>query len=836
TGSIRDVQDDLVDRDGEGFATNTTRTVNIIGDDLRLDAQGSIGEVDDPIDTTVNTMAAVAETGSTYVYESDALTIGTVAPITVNRVALESTIADVTDAADLSGSTAFLNAKTETINGTLTVDDPVLATIGDAQLAANGAGSDLDINATVTSGQNTTLLARNSILQSGNVTAGGTIDAEAFDGSILMDPDTSSTAANNNIRYTAEVDVELGILDAGTGSVAVTATTGDIRDVQDDLVDRDADGFATNTTRTVNIYGTDLRMDAAGSIGEADDPLDTEVATLAAVAGTGSVYVYESDALTIGTVAPVTVNRVALESTVADVTDAGDMVGVTGGTNAKVETIGGTLTVDDPVLAVSNDAQLAANGAGSDLDINATVTSGRHTTILGRNDILQSADVTAGGTIDAEAFDGSILMDPFVTSDADDDNIRYTAEVDVELGILDAGTGNVGIIASTGDIRDVQDDLVDRDGEGFASNAGRTVNVYGSDLRMDAAGNIGEAGDPIDTEVATMAAVAGTGSIYVYESDDLTIGTVAPVTVNRVALESTLADVTDAADLSGSTAGVNAKTETINGSLTVDDPVLATTGDVQLAANGTDSDLDVNTSVSSGQHTTMLARRDILQSANVTAGGTIDAEAFTGSILMDENAVSDADDDNIRYTAEVDVELGILDAGSANISVLADTGDIRDVQDDLVDRDADGFATNTTRTVNLIGNDLRLDAQGSIGEVDDPVDTEVATMAAVAETGSIYLYETDALTIGTVNSVTVNRVALESTVADIVDTADLSGSTAEVNAKTETIDGTLVVDDPVLAITGDAQLAANSAGSDLDINATVTSGRHTTILARNSIL
>ena len=140
-------------------------------------------------------------------------------------------------------------------------------------------------------------------------------------------------------------------------------------------------------------------------------------------------------------------NSVATTETLTD-GSFGDVT-LTGGTNAKVETIAGTLTVDDAVEATLNDAQLAANGTGSDLDINATVTSGRHTTLLARNSILQSADVTAGGTIDGQAFDGSILMDPNVISDADDDNIRYTAEVDVELGILDAGTGNIAIMANT---------------------------------------------------------------------------------------------------------------------------------------------------------------------------------------------------------------------------------------------------------------------------------------------------------------------------------------------------------------------------------------------------
>ena len=58
---------------------------------------------------------------------------------------------------------------------------------------------------------------------------------------------------------------------------------------------------------------------------------------------------------------------------------------------------------------------------------------------------------------------------------------------------------------------------------------------------------------------------------------------IARLEAERVALESSLATVEDATDLIGVTAGVNAKVETINGTLTVDDAVVATLGEVLSA-------------------------------------------------------------------------------------------------------------------------------------------------------------------------------------------------------------------------------------------------------------
>jgi hypothetical protein len=651
----------------------------------------------------------------------------------------------VTDAAALSGVDAGANAKVEAMSS-LTVNETVEGLFGDVLLASSG--SDVVLNADVTAGQDLTINARDAITQNADLTTGGSIYVRAMSGAVTMDADASSSTSDSNIRYDGQSDVTVGVLDAGTADISVTAG-GSVLDAHADTVGVDGDGFATNAGRTVNLVASDLRLEAGADIGSAGDPLDTSVDTVATTAGTGSTYVYETDTLSVGTVDPVTVSRVALESTSTDVTDAASLSGVTAGMNAKVETIDGTLTIGDPVEATSGDALLAGNGTGSDLDINATVTSGGNVTLLARNNILQGANVTASGSIDAQAYVGSILMASDAVSDADDDNIRYTAEGDVEVGVLDAGTGSIAVNASTGSIHDAQADTIGVDGDGFATNTGRTVNLIGSDLRLDSAGDIGEAGNPLDTSVDTVAAAAGTGTAYVYENDAVTIGTVAPVSVSRVALESTSADVTDAADLSGVTAGANAKVETIAGTLTVDDAVEASGGDVLLAANG--GDLDVNATVTSSGNMTLLASNAIMQGANVMAGGTVGAEALSGSITMDANTMTEADNDDIRYAAGDSIALAMLDAGDGSVSLVAG-GDISDA----------GAA------VNVQAGTVQLTASGSIGADGAPVTVDAGQTAARAD-GSIHLTSGTDLVVGTADAVTVNRVALESTSSTVED-------------------------------------------------------------------
>ncbi|MEX2430835.1 MAG: hypothetical protein WD645_02815, partial [Dehalococcoidia bacterium] len=423
--------------------------------------------------------------------------------------------------------------------------------------------------------------------------------------------------------------ITVGILDAGTGNLGLL-TGGSILDAQADTVGVDGNGFAdpTGDARVGNLIGAELRLEAGGDIGEAGNPLDTTVDVVAAQSG-GSLYLYETDPLTVGTVPPVTVTRVNLDSSTTLVSNAAALAGMeaTAGVG-KLETIVGTLTVADPVEAGSN-LLLAAGGAGSDLTINAVVdsTGAGHLTLLAQNNVNQNAAVTTqGGTVFTRAVDGNITMASATTTTSTGGNIRFEAGTNMTLGILDAGAGNLSLLAG-GDILDAQGDTVGVGTNGFADPTGdaRVTNLNGAELRLEAGGDIGAAGNPLDIEVDVLSALAG-GNLYLFETDALTVGTVTPVPVSRVNLDSTTTAIEEPTDLTGleGTAGV-VKLETIAGALGIDGPVEAG-ADILLAVGGAGSDLTINAQVTStgAGHLTLLAQNNFIQNANATTqGGTL---------------------------------------------------------------------------------------------------------------------------------------------------------------------------------------------------------------------
>jgi hypothetical protein len=865
-GDIVDGQADTVGVDGNGFATVIgARTVNVIGSEARLEAGGAIGQAGNPLDLSVATLGS-SSGGDSYLLESTAMTIGLIAPLQVTRVHLSSTTAPV-NVGGLAGVTSTGgHAKVETIAGTLTVAQPVSAD-QDILLAAGGAGSDLVINAAVTSSNGAiSLLGQRDVFQGvgGNVlvsvgsdASGNSVYARAVTGSIEMSGTSTTTTQGGNIYYqasTANEDVTVGQLNAGSGVVAITAG-GDIVDGQADTVGVDGNGFATVIgARTVNVIGSGARLEAGGAIGQAGNPLDLSVATLGSSSG-GDSYLLESTAMTIGLIAPLQVTRVHLSSTTAPV-NVGGLAGVTStGGHAKVETIAGTLTVAQPVSA-DQDILLAAGGAGSDLVINAAVTSSNGAiSLLGQRDVFQGVggnvlvsvgSDASGNSVYARAVTGSIEMSGTSTTTTQGGNIYYqasTANEDVTVGQLNAGSGVVAITAG-GDIVDGQADTVGVDGNGFATVIGaRTVNVIGSGARLEAGGAIGQAGNPLDLSVATLGSSSG-GDSYLLESTAMTIGLIAPLQVTRVHLSSTTAPV-NVGGLAGVTStGGHAKVETIAGTLTVAQPVSADQ-DILLAAGGAGSDLVINAAVTSSNGAiSLLGQRDVFQGVggNVlvsvgsdASGNSVYARAVTGSIEMSGTSTTTTQGGNIYYqasTANEDVTVGQLNAGSGVVAITAG-GDIVDGQADTVGVDGNGFATVIgARTVNVIGSGARLEAGGAIGQAGNPLDLSVATLGS-SSGGDSYLLESTAMTIGLIAPLQVTRVHLSSTTAP-VNVGGLAGVTSTGgHAKVETIAGTLTVAQPVSA-DQDILLAAGGAGSDLVINAAVTTQVGALMLLANS--
>jgi autotransporter-associated beta strand protein len=676
--------------------------VHITAESLNLNATTGIEGPGLPIHTQVESLRAdVSGAGSIY---------------------LDNQSGDIT----LTGVSAYDGSiKVLARNGTLTVAGTVTATGGDVLLQA--LGEDLAVNATVTAtAGNASLLASGNVTQSAvAVTAGGTLDVEAQGGSITM-ADGATGSAVGNVRYLASQNVTLGGVSGA--NVRIEATGGSIID------GGDADTDVTASTVQL-MAGVSVGAPAAGAI-------DTRVTTLAALAGTASIYVSDASNLTVGSVGAIDVQRVAMDSTTA--TLAGALLGgAVGDQHVKIEAAA-SLTVSNPVTATANDLLLQA--LGGHLAVNAAVTATAGSlSLLASGNVTQAAagDVTAGGHLDVEATSGPITMDASAVSTAAGSNLRYRAAGDIRLGHVSAA--NVLVESSGGSI--------------LASAA--PVNVTATTAaQLRAWDSIGAAGaDALDTAIVLLAAVADNGGIYLRQADTLQIGTVGAIEVHRVDLDSNADATNDGSALSGVRADANLKIQVTTGDLTVSQAVEAGNGDLLLRAVA--GNVIVNATVDAGGHATLLASGSVSQGAagEVTVGGHLDVEATSGPITMDASAVSTAAGSNLRYRAAGDITLGHVSA--ANVLVESSGGSIL----------ASAAPVNVTATTAA-----QLRAWDSIGAAGaDALDTAIVLLAAVADNGSIYLRQADTLQIGTVGAIEVHRVDLDSNADATNDGSALSG-------------------------------------------------------------
>jgi hypothetical protein len=245
--------------------------------------------------------------------------VGTLAAAnTGNGVSTGIFVAEATDLTLAGGTTYSLDAggtggavSVVTTEGTLTVNQAVRSTgtVGNILLqsgeTAEGTTADLLLRANVaTSNGSISLASADGItLDDGPGATGPTvtvsaaaqfIDVRAADG-ITMEglARLSATSGASSIWVQADGGAAvLGTLDAGTAGRVIVSAIGDI-----------TDGQADDGAPAVNITGSDVRLSAAGAIGAAGALLETSAATLAARSATGAMFVAETNALTIGSVA-----------------------------------------------------------------------------------------------------------------------------------------------------------------------------------------------------------------------------------------------------------------------------------------------------------------------------------------------------------------------------------------------------------------------------------------------------------------------------------------------------------------------------------------------------
>ncbi|MET0262072.1 MAG: hypothetical protein ABW223_04190, partial [Rariglobus sp.] len=339
----------------------------------------------------------------------------------------------------------------------------------------------------------TTRASRSVLLNTGaslTATGFGTLDVEAGSGSITFADGVSAVTAGGNIRLLAQDSVTLTGINAGTGSVTVTATDGSILNAGDALLD---------------ISASSARLTAAIGVGT----LKTTLATLAASATNGGISIDETNDLTIGTVAALSVNRVAFDGTVTssvgDAAAKSDLISTTG---AITLLSGGTITLTDGVNA----------------DTRAiTTTTGAVTVTAAQSVIFQSSIVSTSGALTVEGTAGA-LVDDTLTEGA----LLVTtghAKLKAATGIGTSGAGDID--TTVGSI------------EALLTTSGGIFIQETDTLTVASGGIVTAAGNSPVSLVVTTGSLTVDGVITAHGSGNIHVNTVAGAATVNAAISST---------------------------------------------------------------------------------------------------------------------------------------------------------------------------------------------------------------------------------------------------------------------------------------------------------
>ncbi|RYY75233.1 MAG: hypothetical protein EOO24_45750, partial [Comamonadaceae bacterium] len=454
---------------------------------------------------------------------------------------------------------------------------------------------------------------------------------QATAGAIEMANGAIAQSGGGNIRYAATGAITVGLLDAR--NAGAQGTWGSVSIVSGAAI-------TDNAETDIDVYANALRLNAVSGIATGGQHLETEAVLLSADAGTGGMYLDDATALEIGATAIITVNRVGADGVSVSARSDLAQQGIVAGTQAVVGTTAGALLVSQAVTAAGN----LALSAGGDLDVDAAVAStGGAINLAAGGDLLQGANVTAQGlgkTIELVAA-GDIVMAGGTQVTSNDANIALVAGGDLALSLVNAGTA--GVRASGASITDGDAD---------------TDIVAGAAL-LTATGGIGAATDAIELSVGTLSADAGTGGLFLAESNGLVIDSVS-IAVDGIAATG-VATTRTAAVQDGLQAG-GAIVLTVNAgglTLTADTGSVTAGGAVLLDAAGA---IVANAALDAGSHISVVGT-SITQAAAgdfVSEGGTIDVQATAGAIEMANGAIAQSGGGNIRYAATGAITVGLL--------------------------------------------------------------------------------------------------------------------------------------------------------------------------------
>ncbi|MFZ4860082.1 MAG: beta strand repeat-containing protein, partial [Desulfuromonadaceae bacterium] len=825
----------IIDGDGDGT------TVDISASGLRLTAGTAIGTGTNAVETSVITLSAKTSGGGIFLLESTGVTVGSTSA-TIQKVGTGNNLTATSDGSqeDLSATGGAIVL--QTTDGFITVgggtDTGGISATGNILLKSRelieGTLSDITLNALVTSVGSISIISKDSIIQSavhGDITAATskTIDLQA-DAAITMGDGALTQASGGVIRYLATTgDITVGEITTGaTGTVVITATAGSILDLSGD-------------TTAVDITTSALQLTAGDSIGTigsgSANPLETLVASISAKAGS-SMNISETDGLTVGTV-PAANHDIVGSDGAATSTATTSQSGLTTTSGATILTTGGSLLLSGDVTSGSN-ILLAVTGSLTGAG-NITSSGSGHITATTTAAIDITGDITThgAGSIDLEA--GSFITLASATSDATSgsgDIRMVTATGDITIGKTIGTTGDVSLTATAGSI-------VDGDADGISG----TVDILATGLRLSAGTGIGGGTNHIETTVTILSGHAGSGGLYLYESDGLIVGDTV-VNVEKVTSDNSLTATSDGlqSDIIASGSG-NIVIRTATGNITLNDGTVTALGApgldgtavtsasgtilLQSGVTGVGSILGNADIVSGSGALSLVAKTDIIFSAGAditSTSGTIDLQTTTGVITLSRTSnIATTTSGDISLIAKTDLTLGGLISTSGSINLNAITGSI-------IDGDGAGDSS-----VDLHSTGLILTAGSIIGSSTNAIETTVGTVS-VSAGGSVFILESNGLTLGTA-STTITRVKDGST-------ADATVGTSQSNITTTAAsNGSIIIrtDSGNLALAASHTITADGSGNILleaggvgSFNAgattVITSGSgHITILGADTI-
>ncbi len=510
---------------------------------------------------------------------------------------------------------------------------------------------------------------------------------------IMVDPDDGGilppVAGTHDVSISAQGPI---LVNSVTAPDSVTITSG-------------ANSILDSNQATNDILARSVNFVASGAVGQKSDPFELTVENFSASTTNGGIFFAQGIA---GTVTSIVAGGAGNEVVVTTPAASLRIKVITALGNVTVKSDGGALLDDNgaSVNITGNIVDLTGkSGIGTGADPLETTAAELRTTVSDTAAVIKITETDGLTAVAAKtnagdvtiSFTGGPLTYTASTGLLSASSAAVTFETttgNVQLGVVDAGSGAVSVTAAGTITDDVSDAVVD---------------LRGGTVTLRAGTGIGALGNEIDTDVATLNATTNSGDIFIREASALT--------------------------LSASTGGSNIDVRSSSGTMTLG--LISAPGSVTLHSGGAMLDGNAVTNNVAGNTLTLVATGGIgvsgdgleisvsTLSANGGAGGglwlandkalTLNSSGATGG------AVSISTTGNMTLASE-------LIATGQNVTLTA-TGDLID---------ANNVGNNiTAASVTLTGL--------KIGTAADKIETTVSSsITAATTTGGIFVSNTGA--------------------------------------------------------------------------------------------